>query len=489
MRGLAAAPDWAEVHDLTVRGIDRFYRLDTDGALRAFDSVTTLAPSDPRGYFFKGVVHMSLYQLQRSRVNYDAFMEEADHVIHVCEGILDGNDNDPVAKFYLGGIYGYRGMMYQAEGSLLNAVMDGRKGYTYLEEAVIEKPDLYDAHMGFGLFRYLVAKAPRSLQWVLKTLGITPDLEGGLKSLKFAAERGVYTKNEARFFLAQFLFNEERDEEAFRHLNRLCVEYPENTLFLILRSTWHDRRGNREHARVDALNALEFNEVRKLRYVETIACGTLGNISFSSNDFQASAIYFERHLEGFAGQERISNRVWYRLGLSYELTGRRDKAVAAYARTVKRDDDLRAWDAQYYRRAADLRTRPLHEAEGLMIRAGNEASSKKYEEALLLYRQSLERAGNNPDFVAQALYGTMQAHYELGRFADVEKTSAMVLALTPKRESWVLPHACFKLGQALVRMNRPEEARRAFEMVEEYDDYDSQSQLERRVEQELNKLG
>jgi TolA-binding protein len=52
----------------------------------------------------------------------------------------------------------------------------------------------------------------------------------------------------------------------------------------------------------------------------------------------------------------------------------------------------------------------------------------------------------------------------------------------------VLPQGYFKLGQALARLNRKEEARRALKMVDKYDDYEFQEQLEERVEEELKGL-
>ena len=262
MRSAADDPksiDWALVHEITNRGIDRFYRLETDEALQRFDSVARMAPGDPRGYFFKSIIHFSLFQLERDQKHFHAFMRQSEYVISVCEQLLDKNENDAIAKFYLGGTYGYRGMMWQTDGSLVKAVTEGRKGYLYLEEAVAEKPDLYDAQMGFGLFRYLVAKAPRSLHWMMKLLGITPDREGGLRMLKMAAERGIYTRNEARLYLAQFLFTEHREDEAFAYLNQLCSEYPENALLLILRASWLQRTGRTDEAMIDALKAVERN--------------------------------------------------------------------------------------------------------------------------------------------------------------------------------------------------------------------------------------
>jgi tetratricopeptide (TPR) repeat protein len=480
--------DWARVHDITLRGIDKFYRLDNDAALHHFDSIAVMAPGDPRGHFFRCMVHFSLYALDRDHRYFDMFMSESDKVIAVCERLLDQNEEDANAKFYLGGIYGYRGLALQTEGSLVTAVKEGREGYKLLEDAVIARPDLYDAQMGFGLFRYLVAKAPRSLHWMLKLMGITPDLDGGLRMLRAAADRGTYTRNEARLYLAQFLFSEHREDEAFEQLDQLIARYPENALFLILRASWLQRSGKPEAALTDALKAVELNRVRPLRYVEDLACNTLGALYYARNDFALASQYYRRYVDSLRGPERVWNWTWYRIGVSFELAGDRGAAKKIYARARTSGDAMRPADAYYYRRAQEQLQRPILGAESTLIRAGNESNSKAFEKALLLYRSALDSSGSDPDMGGRALLGIMQMEYELKQYQDVVATSSRLFALSPKRETWVIPHGYHKLGQAYARLDQKAAARTAFEAVDEYDDYDLQDQLESRVADDLKGL-
>jgi len=477
--------DWATVHGATMRGIDYFYRLDPDAAIQTFDSVSRMAPGDPRGPFFKSIVHCSLYLLDHRRRDYEAFLTASEHTIAVCEQLLEQNDRDATAKFYLGGIYGYRGMMLQSEGSLLKAAAEGRQAYVLLEEALEEQADLYDAHMGFGLFRYLVTKAPRSFHWILKLVGITPDLEGGLQSLRLAAERGTYTRNEARLYLAQFLFNEHRREEAFGYLNDLCREYPENTLFLILRASWFQRDGRADDALRDALEALRRNEHHPLRYVEELACNTLGGVYYARNEFQTARKYYMMYADSLRKPERISNWMWYRYGVACEISGDRATAVKVYARTRKSGDNLWFNSEYYYRRARELLARPITEAEVALVKAGNRSNAKDHAGALQLFDEAAKFSADDPEALSQALLGIMQMQYELKHYDEVVRTSSRLFALEPKRETWTQPHGYYKLGQALAGLERREEARRAFEMIDEYDDYDFQERLERRVEEEL----
>jgi tetratricopeptide (TPR) repeat protein len=480
--------NWTAVHDITLRGIDKFYRLDNDAALRHFDSVAVMAPGDPRGHFFRSMVHFSLFALDRDHRYFDLFMAESDRVITVCEHLLDKNEHDASARFYLGGIYGYRGMAWQTEGSLVRAIKEGREGYGLLEEAVEARPDLYDAQMGFGLFRYLVAKAPRSFHWMLKLMGITPDLDGGLQMLKAAAERGTYTRNEAQLYLAQFYFNEQRHDEAFAQLDQLVARYPENTLFLILRASWLQRTGKPAEALSDALNAVERNKVHPLRYVEDLACNTLGSLYFARNDFNAARSFYARYVDSLKGPERVWNWTWYRIGASYELSGDRTGAKSFYARARKSSDAIRPMDAYYLRRAQEQLHHPISPPEASLIRASNEANSRSHERALTLFQSALDSCGGDVEVSSRALLGIMQVQYELKRDEDVIAASTRLFRLSPERELWVLPHGYHKLGQAYARLGRTAEGRKAFDLVDEFDDYDFQDQLESRVARDLKEL-
>ncbi|MEK9138262.1 MAG: hypothetical protein AAB393_14140, partial [Bacteroidota bacterium] len=110
-----------------MRGIHRLYNLEVDDAMQVFDSVSRMAPGDPRGPFFQSMVHFYLYGLNRDEKELATFLDESERVIEICERLLDQNSQDATTKFYLGGIYGYRGLAYHGSGSYLKAAADGRR--------------------------------------------------------------------------------------------------------------------------------------------------------------------------------------------------------------------------------------------------------------------------------------------------------------------------------------------------------------------------
>jgi tetratricopeptide (TPR) repeat protein len=485
---LAQGIDWAKVHDITARGIHAMYNLEVDRAEAAFDSVSAMAPGDPRGPFFASILHIYLYGLKRSDEEYNRFFDHSDRVIKICDGLLETNENDAVAKFYLGGIYGYRGLAYQMTNSLLKAVKDGMKGYDYLEEAVRTDTTLYDAHMGFGLFRYLVAKVPKTYRWILNVIGFSGDLEGGLNSLRLAAEKGVYTRTEAKLYLWQFLNNEHRTDEALKYMRELLREYPENSLFATLYSSWCIRSENLDEALLWAKKAEEINRRKKVKVGEEFIYSTMGGIYYTKGEFDRARESYEVFSQKVQNREYISNYIAYRFAVSCELTGHRSRAIEICREMKNVTDRDRAMDTYYYRKGRELLEAPLTDVDILFLRAANESTLKRNESAFRLFSDAAGKAGNDADRTARALYGMMATAYEQGDDERVVTLSSRLVVLQPARERWVIPHGYFKLGQSYARLGKRAEAQVSFEAISRFDGYDFQSSLENRAEDELEKL-
>lgn len=480
--------DWAKVHDVTMYGLNRLYNLEVDDAMRAFDSVSRIAPGDPRGPFFQSMVHFYLYGLTRDEKHLSTFLDQSERVIDICDHLLDQNENDAKTKFYLGGIYGYRGLAYQTSGSVLKAARDGRKGYLLLEEAVNGDPGLYDAQMGFGLFRYLLAKLPRSMGWLLSLLGFSGDLEGGLVSLRLAAEKGIYTRTEAKLFLAQFLFSEGRQDTAVQYLNELRREFPQNTLFLVLYAGWQNRLHNLDEALAAARAAVEMNARKSVRYGEELAYNTLASVYYALNEFQNAKTYYLLYLPTARFAEWTPNMAYFRAGVACEIAGDRAAALEFYKKMKKVDDEDRPSDSHYYRRGQELISRPLTEADILVLKGANLLSRKLYDSSSAVYRAAFESSNGNADIQSRALYGIQQAQFESDKFGEAEKTSHQLLALKPVTEGWITPHAWLKLAQILEKLGKVPEARAAVEKVRDYDDYEFQVRLKEQVDEETRKL-
>jgi tetratricopeptide (TPR) repeat protein len=133
--------------------------------------------------------------------------------------------------------------------------------------------------------------------------------------------------------------------------------------------------------------------------------------------------------------------------------------------------------------------RPLDPGEIMNIKAENEASRGNHDRALNLYRSVREISSVLPDARLRAFYGIVQMDFELQRYQECVAAADTALEMPFTSEAWIHPQVLFRKGQALVKLGRRDEAKTAFTKIAKYDDYDFQSSLERRVDDELRKLG
>ncbi len=481
-------PDWARVHSLTVQGIDHLYALQIDEAERTFDEVTRMAPNDPRGWFFKSMVHFYVYQLSTDRKAYDRFFELSETVIDKAESLVDRNAKDLTAKFYLGGIYGYRGLAYQRNGSIVSAVWDGRKGYSLLREAATGPGLSVDAQLGFGLFSYLIAKIPRSFSWLLNLIGFSGDLEGGLAMIRNAADNGIYTRTEASFYYAQFCFFEERYNEAERYMRRIMDQYPTNSLFLTTYAAWQLRRDQIDSAIAIGERAIAINEKAQVKIGDEYAHSTLASAYFTRGDFLDAVEHWEEYIDRSENKENVGNSIYYRLGIAYELSGDRSKAVATWNRMKRTTDPDMPWESVYWRRAQLLIAAPMTKVDIALVVAGNEVQRGNRDRAIALYRTAAHQSSGDPEHQAQAIYGVIQTAFQCDDDRTVLTEAQKVLQLSPKRETWVIPHTLLVLARSQARLGQTSEAKRTLEQALAYEDYDWEVTLRTRMEREMEKI-
>jgi tetratricopeptide (TPR) repeat protein len=373
-------------------------------------------------------------------------------------------------------------------GSILRAAYEGKEGYANLEEAVRLDSLLVDAQMGFGLFKILLAKIPRSFSWIARVLGYEGDLEGGLRHLRAAAERGLYTRTEATFYLSQFLFQEHRQEEALAMMQGLLKEYPENSLFYVLYAGWNNRLLRFEEALRALRVAEEINRRKTITYGEEFIHSTRGSIAYSLNDFAMARKEFDLFIASTRHREQIPNITFYRIAVAREAAGDRPGAIAICR--MMRDVSNSDWPGEQVstRKGQELIERPLSPQAIALIKGGNLLRRKAYGAADSLFRTLLPSVGSDPDLHSETLYGIQRSAIEMKNDEKALEAGLSLVRLRPERETWLIPHAWVRLAESYERMGRKEEALRALAQGEDFDDYDYQEGLTREIKEIRERL-
>jgi len=94
------------------KGIYLTLSMKTDSAIIHFDRLISEDPQNPAGYFFKSAVYFWLFSENIKDENIASLFEETSFkAVEAAEQILDEDDENKDALFYLGGAYGNLGRL------------------------------------------------------------------------------------------------------------------------------------------------------------------------------------------------------------------------------------------------------------------------------------------------------------------------------------------------------------------------------------------
>ena len=476
----------ARVKALTLDGLERAYNFDFSAANKLFNDAIGTAPLHPRPYVSKSFLALWQFLLSKNDSDLQTFLALTDRSVEVGERYLETYGEDAEALTCLGTAYGYRAFAYGRVKSYLKAAWDGKKSYDYLYDALKLDPHAYDAYLGIGMYHCLSSHLTKPLRWIVSILGITGDGDLGMKELRLAAERGTYTKIEAQYCLAQFLPWQEGDfTTSEQMLNTLLSQYPDNSLLRFTVAVW-EIRNNDVLAAKEHLSAVVHQQQTHLQGILPLAAYKLAECNFRLFRYDEARGLYQKFLTDSQGEtyRATSN---YRIGLCFELTGHRYDALPFYKRAQTLDHSF-GDDAYSSRKAVHRLTSPLAAGDTLLISAQNALNSGAYDQSLSLYTELKSMPKLSHDVAVEAIFGTAETYFQKKLYNDALQEYQQVIAAYPKEEIWLIPWSHYQSAICHLKFGQREAARREFEKVQEYDDYDFKNWLFFRAERELAKI-
>jgi len=469
-------PDWKRVHEVTMEGIDALYNFRFREAEQKFEVVIQMAPKDPRGHFFKAMIYSYRFAFFRKQEDFDRFIVLSDKVIEVSEEILKWDKKNSTAMFYVGGIYGYRGIVRSIQGQLLRAVWDGRKGYGYLEDAVEADRTNADAEMGLGLFNYMVSQIPGSFRWVVKLIGFGGDRAKGLEQLERAATKGVYARNEARQWLSQFLQQEEEYERAFQLIDQLASSYPQNPFYELYRgNSLLYRLRNADEALKSYHRALAIQNTEAEHFINA-ALDQIGDVYRYRNEFPEAIKWYSAFITAQSADTASQSRTRYWIGFCYELMGERQLALPYYR------------VAAHARNAAERISTPLTNEEIAIERLDNFFSAGEYAKVLEGVSAVLRNPSLSAAQRAQLHLLSGRARAETGDINGALSDLDKALAISLPKDSSIPPNSHYQKGLIYRKNGRKDLAKLEFEKALTFDGFSGGRWFKQRVERELKRL-
>jgi tetratricopeptide (TPR) repeat protein len=475
---IAQTIDWAKVHTTTAEAIGDLYNLRYAEAEAGCNEAIKLAQSDPRGYFYKSMVYYTRFSNAGDDADYKAFLKTSQQVEQVCARLLKNNAADSRAMFYMGGMLGYRALLkYKAEDHL-DAVADGKKAFGYLEKALEADSTNADARMGLGLFQYLIAQAPSFLKPALSLAGLSGDRARGLKNLEMSVQNGIYTKPEARAWLASFYQSEENFLKAELHLNSLVTQFPNNGWFrlqLAQLQLFQMRKSDvaMSHAQKILSNISDIPQAEQQKLTAQVNFG-LGVAHFFKNEHTKSAEFLKKVIADNSNQDLV-REANLQLGLIQEMAGNRAAAVNFYNKAGDRDD------------VKKLLKSPMTAGDIAVVKTDNFFRAGEYDEVVATANEFLKN--NFPAHIKARLeYIAGRALFEKKLFAEAEKRFLKATVLKPEDDVWVTPFSYYRMGIAQAKNGNKDAARQSFKTALSFKDFEQEEYLQKQVKAELKRL-
>jgi hypothetical protein len=217
------------------KGIEQVYNLEFENADKTFGEIAQAQPNHPAGHFFLAMVTWWRILIDIENEQYDEqFYDALDHVIDLCDDLLDKNENDVTALFFKGGAIGFKGRLKAHRSSWFDAANAGRKALPIVQDAYALDPKNHDILLGTGIYNYYAEVIPNEYPFVKPLLLFVPpgDRAKGLQQIKSAADKGKYANIESTYFLMQIYYHYEKDyQKALDLALSLTTRFPNNTLF------------------------------------------------------------------------------------------------------------------------------------------------------------------------------------------------------------------------------------------------------------------
>ena len=347
----------AATDPLTRNGMERFYNMQYDQAIRDFEAVVQQHPEDPFAvnHLASAIMWKELYRigaLDTELYAKDAFLDSResppdpkvrlrikellDRSQTLADKRLEANPDDTDALFARGVARAmkstYTGMVDKAWFAALRSAIGARRDH----ERVLElDPSYTDAKFVVGVHNYVMG----SLSWAAKAavaiVGLGGNRQKGLRYLHEAADSGPETSVDAKIALSLFLRREQQYKEAIELVGGLMQRYPRNYLAALEHANLLNAAGKGPEA-IDAYRQLlqagsngRFSDAR----LEQAAWG-LGEALRGQRDFTGAAQAYESISAYKNVDPELRDRSKVAAGEMYDVLEQREAAVKKYQAVV-----------------------------------------------------------------------------------------------------------------------------------------------------------
>ena len=217
------------VDSLILSGIEQSIQQNYFIAEKTFATLIESDKNNPQGYFFLAAVLQSKMMDYETDIWEEKFISLLDKTEIYANKILNKNDKDIWAYFYLGSAFSYRAFYEGRNKDYISSIKYAMSGISSLNKIIEINPQFYDAYFGIGSYKYWRSKATRYINWLPL---LSDERDQGIEMVKQAALKGTYTKYAAINQLTWILIDNGKVTDALKWANIGMQKYPNSRFFL-----------------------------------------------------------------------------------------------------------------------------------------------------------------------------------------------------------------------------------------------------------------
>ena len=472
-------------NELGIKGIDLVFDMQFEQANKIFDEMIRMDPENAIGYFLKSKSYLWMYIFcTNDKEHIERSLELFLKTIDIAKEMLDKNEADIDALFYIGNAYGYIGRRYGETGSWIKAYWYGRKGTNYLKKVIKKDPDYYDAYLGLGMYHYYVDALPKFIK-VLSFLlgGFGGDIEKGIDEVFLASSKGNLIRGEAKFLLASeiYLDYEKNYEAALPLLKELTTNYPHNHFYKFRLAECYRNLYKYDLSVQTIEKALQSESLNEYPYLHSQIYFLLGRTHSEMNEFDQGILAYKNAYK--ISQSEKGNKSWvyswslFSIGYVYEMMGSIDKAHEYYSQ-IKKKDDIGA-----YKYALAMIENPLTPAQINLTKGKNCLRGEKYTQAETILKELintvLSKESVDSTFKAETCLYLGEVEYHLKEYHDSIQTLNRIFSFSDVNKEWIKPRAHLYLGNCYRETSDIEKAEKEYEIAYKYNDDGLRSEIDK----------
>ena len=336
---------------LITSGIDQIYSIKFEQAENTFQNLKNKFPSDLAGTFFLTMIDWWRILLNTTNEKYDnGFLIKLNNIIEKCDSILDKNPKNIDVLFFKGGAIGFRGRLRALRHSWLKAADDGRLALPIIKKVTSLDSRNYDAIFGLGIYNYYASILPDKYPILKPFMLFMPstDKDEGIRQVKLTAEKGIYAKYEANYFLMLIYFtDEDKPFESYKYASLLAKKFPDNPVFEKWEGRIAAKVGNSFTASEIFKNVLIKGQKKMMGYDDDITTREslyyIADYYWNINKIDSSKLLFEKCVEYSSKIDKDKESGFYvnslvYLGMINDVQNNRNKAIEYYKKILDMEE-------------------------------------------------------------------------------------------------------------------------------------------------------